>query len=141
MVELNLYLGKYDLPIREIKFQNLTIISGRSGAGKTYLVSGLMKKIEGSKLLLTSKGGCEFEYLSNKIDKRIPYFDWWESYDRNADKILNSLFQSLSKEYRTIIIDDIPLFFQKERKKIIKECLRLKDTEFFLISIEPITGN
>lgn len=133
MIETSTYLGRFNLTIREMKIDNLTLLSARSGAGKTYLVSKRLQEMEGTKLLLASEYGCNNEYLSIGIDQRIPYYS--DSWNVSSSEILDSMFLNISEYYQTIIIEDIPILHAEEYQSIISTCLKYRKTDFVLIGL------
>lgn len=127
--------GYSNLIIEKYYSDNITILAGRPGSGKTYQINQSLEFDISKKLLLASASDCENEYLTVDTIKKIPYCktEWETSVLENFTSLLNILETHVSKSYDLIIMDNVPFESFRQINTLLKLCLEYPNTKFYLL--------
>jgi len=127
--------GYSNLIIEKYYSDNITILAGQPGSGKTYQINQSLEFDISKKLLLASESDCENEYLTVDTIEKIPYCktEWETSVLENFTSLLNILETHISKSYDLIIMDNVPFESFKQINTLLKLCLEYPNTKFYLL--------
>ena len=127
--------GYSNLIIEKYYSDNITILAGRPGSGKTYLITKTLELDISKKLLLASTSDCENEYLTVDNIEKIPYCETRRetSVLENFTSLLNILETHVPKSYDLIIMDNVPFESFSQIVTLLELCLEYPNTKFYLL--------
>lgn len=99
------------LKIKKYVGNNITVLLGRPGSGKTYTMNKALELDLSKKLLIACSSDCEADFLTVRNMTKVPYYEtrWNTSVSENFRSLLNELQNNVSNGYEIIILDNILL--------------------------------
>ena len=124
----NMLIEKYDS-------NNISILAGRCGSGKTYQVTKYLELDDTKKLLLASSGDCKHEFLNVINIEKVPYYEtlWGSPAVERFKLLLNILEAYISNNYDVIILDNVLFESYNQISAILDLCLQYPNTKFFIL--------
>lgn len=123
------------LKIKKYVGNNITVLLGRPGSGKTYTMNKALELDSSKKLLIACSSDCEADFLTVRNMTKVPYYEtrWNTSVSENFRSLLNELQNNVSNGYEIIILDNILFDSYNQISTLFNTCLQYPETKFFIL--------